>query len=119
MTLAVLTIAFLTIGAVALAVMDKALGPESGQFPCAHPLMQGALRLYAFALFNRAAVITSGLWTGSHAVVGIDVLFGAAAMATAHCVILYLLLQARLPAGVWPRLERRLRAEQRMSAQRL
>lgn len=118
MELSVITVILLMTGAVALAIIDQALGSDSGRFPCAHPSMKWALRLYALALFNRAAVLTAAIVHGSHAMITLDILLGSAAMCTAHVVLLTLLLRSRLPAGVWPRLERRLSAERRAASQR-
>lgn len=119
MTMTALAIVLMMIGAVALAVIDKALSRESSQFPCAHPMMRWAIRLYALAVFNRAAVLTSWLCTGQGKTVGVDILFAAAAMALAHCMLLSLLLNAKLPSGMWSRLERRLQVAKRSSDQRL
>lgn len=107
MTMTHLVVLFLTAGAVALAVIDKALGQGHGAFPCTSRTMHWALRIYALATFNRAAVLVSGILTGHPREVELDIVFGAGAMCVTHVVLLALLLRSRLPHGGWDRLEAR------------
>lgn len=105
MIFSVLVVAFLMIGAVSLAIIDKALSPNQGRYPCAHPVLHWLLRLYALAIFNGAAVMMVTLWSPSPVVVTPELFLGSMAMAATHVFLLGLLLQHRLPTGTWGRIQ--------------
>jgi hypothetical protein len=108
MTLEALTLLFLVVGALALVLIEMALSPESGRFPCSGPGLRWCLRLYAVAIFNRAAILFVGVYLKHAPVsVAIDIFLGAAGMCLTHVFICWRVLGSRLPVGVWARLQRR------------
>lgn len=112
-----LTVLFLLAGALSLILLDRALSPEEGRFPCASTGLSWALRVYALAIFNRAAVLFVALYIKHTTnVVVLDVFLGSAAMCATHLYILCRMLAARLPHGAWAQVQRRVLAHQRRAA---
>lgn len=110
-----LVAALITTAAVALALVEKALGPDSGRFPCAHPAMRWTIRFYAGALAWRAFTLVGSIDQGHPIPVTMDMIVSATAMCGSHVVMLILLLRAGLPSGVWARFTSRLARVQHLA----
>jgi len=107
--------ALITVSAVSVALIEKALGPDSNRFPCAHPLMRWTIRVYALALAYRAAAMVGSITHGEPIPITMDMIISAIAQCGTHGVLLVLLLRAGLPNGVWARFTARLARVQRLA----
>lgn len=95
------------LAASAIGLMEKALGPDSGRFPCVNRELIWAMRTYTLVLAGRAFFVLTGAYDGSLPPPTLDQLVTAAIMATCHMMLLMQIIRQRLPIGVWRRLQAR------------
>lgn len=98
---------FVALAASSLGLMEKALGPDSGRFPCVSRELIWVLRAYTVCLVARAAFIMVNTYYGRIPEPTPDQMITAAAMGLSHLMLLLQILRQRLPIGVWRRLQAR------------
>lgn len=95
------------LAASALGLMEKALGPDSGRFPCVNKKLIWSMRAYTLVLAARAFFILRAAYHGTLPEPALDQLLAAFVMATCHSFLLLQIIRQRLPIGVWRRLQAR------------
>lgn len=103
------------VAASSLGLMEKALGPDTGRFPCVSKELIWCLRLYTLCLATRAFVILLGAYRGDLPDPTIDQLYTGFIMASSHLLLLVQIIRQRLPIGVWRRLQARHERVRRLS----
>lgn len=95
------------LAASSLGLMEKALGPDSGRFPCVNRELIWSMRAYTLILAGRAFFILRDSYLGTLPEPTPDQLVAGAAMAVCHTLLLVQIIRQRLPIGVWRRLQAR------------
>lgn len=95
------------LAAATLGLIEKALGPDSGRFPCVNRELIWAMRTYTLVLAGRSFFVLVGAYHGTLPPPTPDQLLTASVMAGCHSLLLVQIIRQRLPIGVWRRLQSR------------
>lgn len=98
---------FILLAASSLGLMEKALGPDSGRFPCVTKELLWASRLLTMVLAARGFFVIVRAYQGELPPVAPDQYLAAFALASFMMLLLLQIIRQRLPIGVWRRLQTR------------
>ena len=106
---------FTLLAAASLGLIERALGPDSGRFPCVSANLIWSSRLLAAVLAARSFFIFRGEWLGTLPPVTIDQMLAAVALGSFLFLLLAQIIRQRLPIGVWRRLQARVERSKRVA----
>lgn len=98
---------FILLAASSLGLMEKALGPDSGRFPCVTKELLWASRVLTMVLAARGFFVLVRAYDGTLPPVTPDQYLAAFALAAFMMLLLLQIIRQRLPIGVWRRLQAR------------
>lgn len=98
---------FILLAASSLGLMEKALGPDSGRFPCVTRELLWASRLLTMVLAARGFFVIVRAYNGTLPPVAPDQYLASFALAAFMMLLLLQIIRQRLPIGVWRRLQTR------------
>ena len=98
---------FILLAASSLGLMEKALGPDSGRFPCVTKELLWASRLLTMVLAARGFFVIVRAYNGDLPPITPDQYLAAFALAAFLMLLLLQIIRQRLPIGVWRRLQAR------------
>ena len=109
---------FAIAGAIFLGVMERALSPDLGHFPCVNPFIRIVLRVYTVAIFVFGIYLfQKGFLTpDDHSGHG-ALLFYVFMMSLCHGALMYQVLRMKLPAGMWAWFQKRQDKAHRLASQ--
>lgn len=106
---------FTLLAAASLGLVERALGPDSGRFPCVNRELIWAARVLTAVLAARSFFVFRAAWDGSLPPPTVDQLAGAVALGGFFLLLLVQIIRQRLPLGVWRRLQARVARTQRVA----
>lgn len=106
---------FTLLAAASLGLVERALGPDSGRFPCVNRELLWAARILSAILAARSFFVFRGTWEGTLPAPTIDQMAGAVALGCFLFMLLVQIIRQRLPLGVWRRLQARVARTQQVA----
>lgn len=98
---------FILLAASSLGLMEKALGPDSGRFPCVTKELLWASRLLTMVLAAHGFFVLVRAYRGTLPPVSPDQFLSFFALSSFMMLLLLQIIRQRLPIGVWRRLQAR------------
>lgn len=98
---------FILVAAASLGLIEKALGPDSGRFPCVTKELLWSSRILTMVLAARGFFIINRSYHGELAPIDLDQYISAFTLAAFLLMLLLQIIRQRLPIGTWRKLQAR------------